>query len=80
MGSSDREPAVAKPAVTDVDLRRVHRAMRIATPFDAMSDLLRTVLVAAARAMASREQQRAARRPAGGTPDLKRHAAGDFDD
>ncbi|WP_029046555.1 hypothetical protein [Cupriavidus sp. amp6] len=71
---------MAKPAVTDADLRRAHRAMRIATPFDAMSDLLRAALAAAARATASRELQRAARRPAGGAPDLKRRAAGDFDD
>lgn len=71
---------MAKPAITDADLRRVHHAMRITTPFDAMSDLLRTALAAAARAMASREQQRAARRPARGAPDLKRRAAGDFDD
>ena len=71
---------MAKPAITDADLRRAHRAMRIATPFDAMSDLLRTALEAAARAMASREQQRAARRRARGIPDLKRRAAGDFDD
>ncbi|SPK73079.1 conserved protein of unknown function [Cupriavidus taiwanensis] len=71
---------MAKPAITDADLRRAHRAMRIATPFDAMSDLLRAALAAAARAMASRELQRAARRPAGGGPDLKRRAAGDFDD
>ncbi|SPA24004.1 conserved hypothetical protein [Cupriavidus taiwanensis] len=71
---------MAKPAITDADLRRAHRAMRIATPFDAMSDLLRTALAAAARAMASREQQRAAPRPAGRISDLKRRAAGDFDD
>ncbi|SPR99524.1 hypothetical protein [Cupriavidus taiwanensis] len=71
---------MAKPAVTDADLRRAHRAMRIATPFDAMSDLLRAALAATARAMASRELQRAARRPTGRTPDLKRRAAGDFDD
>lgn len=71
---------MAKPAITDADLRRAHRAMRIATPFDTMSDLLRTALAAAARAMASRERQRTTRRPAGRNPDLKRRAAGDFDD
>ncbi|MEC3766847.1 hypothetical protein [Cupriavidus sp. SS-3] len=69
-----------KPAITDADLRRAHRAMRIATPFDAMSDLLRTALAAAARAMASRERQRTTRCSAGRISDLKRRAAGDFDD
>ncbi|CAM3105490.1 hypothetical protein [Cupriavidus taiwanensis] len=71
---------MVKPAINDADLRRAHRAMRIATPFDAMSDLLRTTLAAAARAMASCERQRATRRPVGSIPDLKRRAAGDFDD
>ncbi len=71
---------MAKPALSEAELRRAHRAMRIATPFEAMPDLLRTALAAAARAMARREQQRAARRPAGGACDLKRRASGDFDD
>ncbi len=71
---------MARPNVTDTELRRAHRAMRITTPFDAMSDLLRTALSAAARAMARREQQRAARRTTAGVTDLKCRAAGDFDD
>lgn len=71
---------MARPDVTDAELRRAHRAMRIATPYEAMSDLLRTALAAAARAMASRQQQRTARAHHHNTPDLKRRAAGDFDD
>lgn len=71
---------MARPELTDADLRRAHRAMRIATPYEAMSDLLRAALAAAARAMASRQQQRTARAHRFTTPDLKRRAAGDFDD
>lgn len=71
---------MARPELSDADLRRAHRAMRIATPYEAMSDLLRAALAAAARAMASREQQRTARARRLTTPDLKRRAAGDFDD
>ncbi|MBP0629772.1 hypothetical protein [Cupriavidus sp. AcVe19-1a] len=71
---------MAKPIVTEAELRRTHRALRIATPFDAMSDLLRATLAAAARAMASRQRQRAPRRCATASTDLKRRAAGDFDD
>lgn len=71
---------MTRPTVTDTELRRAHRAMRIVTPFEAMSDLLRTALAAAARAMARREQQRAERRTTTGAADLKCRAAGDFDD
>lgn len=64
-----------KPIVTDAQLRSAHRALRIATPFDAMSELLRTAVVAAARAMATRKPSRV--RTA--SDDLKRRAAGDFE-
>lgn len=67
---------MAKPELTEADLRRAHRAMRIATPFEAMSDLVRRALTAAAGAMAARDRQRTARRPA----DMKRRAGGDFED
>lgn len=67
---------MAKPELTEADLRRAHRTMRIATPFEAMSDLVRRALAAAAGAMAVRDRQRAARRPV----DMKRRAGGDFED
>ncbi|WP_115953991.1 hypothetical protein [Cupriavidus plantarum] len=67
---------MAKPTVTDAQLRRTHRALRIATSFDAMSDMLRTTVAAAARAMAARDQFRS-RAP---DVDMKRRAAGDFED
>lgn len=67
---------MAKPLVTDAELRRTHRALRITTPFDAMSDLLRAAVAAAARAMATPDQSRL-RTP---SIDLKRRAAGDFED
>lgn len=67
---------MAKPVVSDAQLRHTHRALRIVTPFDAMSDMLRAAVAAAARAMATRDQSRSH------TPsvDLKRRAAGDFED
>lgn len=67
---------MGKPIVTDAQLRHTHRALRIATPFEAMSDMLRTAVTAAARAMAAREQCRSH------TPsiDLKCRAAGDFEE
>ncbi len=76
MGSFARETAVDRPLVTEAQLRRTHRALRIATPFDAMSDLLRRTVAAAARAMAARDQVR----PRANPIDLKRRAAGDFED
>jgi len=66
---------VARPIVTEAQLRRTHRALRIATPFEAMSDLLRSAVAAAARAMAARD----ARRTCAPSVDLKRRAAGDFE-
>ncbi|WP_313817731.1 hypothetical protein [Cupriavidus sp.] len=67
---------MAKPIVTDALLRHTHRALRIATPFDAMSDMLRAAVAAAARAMAARDHARS--HPP--SVDLKRRAAGDFED
>lgn len=66
----------SKPVVTDAQLRHTHRALRISTPFDAMSDMLRAAVAAAARAMAAREGAH----PHGPHTDLKRRAAGDFED
>ncbi|RWA51728.1 hypothetical protein AU476_21130 [Cupriavidus sp. UYMSc13B] len=71
---------MVKPGVTEDELRRTHRLMRIATPFEGMSELLRAALAAAARAMLSRDRQRSARRAAAGRPDMKRRAGGDFVD
>lgn len=66
----------SKPVVTDAQLRHTHRALRIATPFDAMSDMLRAAVAAAARAMVTREQTHSL----APFTDLKRRAAGDFED
>lgn len=67
---------MAKSIVTEDQLRRTHQVLRIATPFDAMSELLRAAVAAAARAMASRDGQR----PRSPSSDLKNRAAGDFED
>lgn len=71
---------MVKPGVTEDELRRAHRLMRIATPFEGMSELLRAALAAAARAMLRQQKQRAKRRAAAGSPDMKRRAGGDFGD
>lgn len=68
---------MVKPAITEDELRRAHRAMRIATPFEGMSELLRTALAATARAIARRELRRASR---SASTDMKRRAGGDFGD
>lgn len=67
---------MARPIVTEAQLRRTHHALRIATPFDAMSDMLRAAVAAAARAMTKRDQRRSHTQ----SVDLKRRAAGDFED
>lgn len=61
--------------VSEAQLRRAHRALRIATPFEAMSELRIAAVGAAARAMAARDQ----RRTQPSSIDLKRRAAGDFE-
>ncbi|MRS99503.1 hypothetical protein GJQ57_12695 [Ralstonia pickettii] len=66
-----------EPVVTDVDVRRMHRFLRLTTPYDAMSPLLRTAVTAAAKAMVTVRERRRANRA---TVDLKRRAAGDVDD
>jgi len=66
-----------KPRVTEAQLRRTHQALRMATPFDAMSDLLRRTVAAAACAMAARDQRRSQRTS---SVDLKRRAAGDIEE
>lgn len=65
-----------RPLVTEAQLRRAHAALRIATPFEAMSDLLRRTVAAAARAIAARDKAR----PRVPSIDLKRRAAGDFEE
>lgn len=67
---------MARPIVTEDDLRREHAAMRIVTPFEGLSEGVRRALAAAAGARAKRVQSRALRSPV----DLKRRAAGDFND
>lgn len=67
---------MAKPIVTEAQLRHTHRTLRISTPFEAMSEALRATVAAAARAMAARAQSRLSTR----SVDLKRRAAGDFED
>ncbi|HWV06535.1 hypothetical protein [Ralstonia sp.] len=66
-----------EPVVTDVDVRRMHRFLRLTTPYDAMPPPLRAAVVAAAKAMATVRERRRANRV---TVDLKRRAAGDVDD
>jgi hypothetical protein len=66
-----------EPVVTDVDVRRMHRFLRLPTPYDAMPPPLRAAVTAAAKAMATVRERRRANRS---TVDLKRRAAGDVDD
>ena len=68
---------MAEPVVTDVDVRRMHRFLRLTTPYDAMPPPLRAAVIAATKAMVTVRQRRRANRP---TVDLKRRAAGDVDD
>ncbi|KWW37911.1 broad specificity phosphatase PhoE [Cupriavidus metallidurans] len=64
---------VGKLIVTEMQLRRVHRVLRVATPFEGMSGVLRAAVTAAARAMAARDARRV------GVVDLKRRGGGDFE-
>ncbi|MWL87132.1 hypothetical protein [Cupriavidus sp. SW-Y-13] len=64
------------PIVTEAQLRHAHQVLRIVTPFEGMSELLRRTVVAAARAMAVKVPGRMADRTA--VVDLKRQAGGDF--
>ena len=66
-----------EPVVTDGDVRRMHRFLRLTTPYDAMPPPLRAAVVAAAKAMATVRERRRTNRA---TVDLKRRAAGDVDD
>lgn len=66
---------MSKPPVTDAEVRRAYRFLRVVTPYDAMSAPLRAVVTATARA---RLKKRA--RAAAAAVDLKRRAAGDLDD
>jgi hypothetical protein len=72
-----KERKLSRPAITNADISRAHREMRIATPLDSVSPLQETVLTAVARWIVSREDRRAKHRS---TLDIKRRAAGDFDD
>ncbi|MBU9580989.1 hypothetical protein KTE26_21375 [Ralstonia mannitolilytica] len=66
-----------EPVVTDVDVRRMHRFLRLTTPYDAMPPPLRAAVIAATKAMVTVRERRRANRA---TVDLKRRAAGDVDD
>lgn len=67
---------MARPPITEADVRWTHRFLHLTTPYDAMPAQLRAAVVAAAAALAPRLRRRSA------TPatDLKRRAAGDLDD
>jgi len=67
---------MGKPAITEADIRWMHGFLHLTTPYDAMPPQLRTAVVAAAAALAPRLRRRASQ-PA---VDLKRRAAGDFED
>lgn len=68
---------MAEPVVTDLDVRRMHRFLRLTTPYDSMPPPLRAAVIAAAKAMDTVRQRRRANRP---TVDFKRRAANDVDD
>lgn len=68
---------MARPDITEDDVRWTHRFMGIPTPFDAMSALVRRTVETAASALAPRLRWPAAKAP---TVDFKRRAADDFDD
>jgi hypothetical protein len=67
---------MARPAITEADVRWTHRFLALRTPYDAMPPHLRAAVVAAAAALAPRLRRRAC--PP--TVDLKRRAAGERDD
>ncbi|OIT17066.1 hypothetical protein BL243_07815 [Ralstonia solanacearum] len=68
---------MAKPDITEDDVRWTHRYMGVPTPYDAMSALVRRTVESAAGALAPRLRWPTAKaKPV----DLKRRAAGDFDD
>ena len=62
--------------VSDDDLRRTHAALRITTPLCDLCEPARRALAI----VAADHAQRAARRAAANPVDLKRRAAGDFED
>ena len=67
---------MAKPVVTEADVRWAHRFLHLTTPYDAMPPVLRAAVASAAAALAPRLR----RRSASPAVDLKRRAAGDRDD
>jgi hypothetical protein len=81
------------PDVTQAELQRVHRALRVAVPLDQASPLILTTLAVVARCWRKRGEPAQLHRPAArplrlpvspsGTSDqpvdLKRRAAGDID-
>lgn len=69
---------MAKPEISDADIRRAHQAMRVATPLEDASPLMLALLAAVARHLLRRDQHHPWPRTA--RIDLKRRAAGDFDD
>lgn len=68
---------MAKPTITEADVRWAHRFMCLTTPFDAMPPLLRVAVETAAAVLAPKYRHSNAPHPA---VDFKRRAAGDLDD
>ncbi|WP_296223190.1 hypothetical protein [Ralstonia sp. UBA689] len=66
---------MSKPSVSEADVRRAYRFLRVLTPYNAMSAPLRAIVTATARA---RLKKRSHTNPP--AIDLKRRAAGDLDD
>lgn len=66
---------MSKPPVTEAEVRRAYRFLRVVTPYDAMSAPLRAVVTATARARLKKSARAAA-----ASIDFKRRAAGDLDD
>ena len=69
---------MAKAAITEADVRWMHRYLHLTTPFDAMPPALRRAVESAAAALLPRVLARA--RTSQPAVDLKRRAAGDLDD
>ena len=68
---------MAKPEVSDTDIRHAHKAMRVTTPLEDASLLMLALLTAVARHLVRRDQHHRSPRA---RIDLKRRAAGDLDD
>lgn len=68
---------MARPVITEDDVRWTHRFMGVPTPYEAMSVPVRRAVETAASALAPKLRWPAAKTQ---PVDFKRRAAGDFDD